>query len=104
MGERNVFEEVLQGLHEIKDFERGKITLRTSTVKAKPMTELTGDQIKQIREALGISRTVFAHQLRVSKRTLENWEQGRAEPNDQAKALILMAAKYPDTIERLQAI
>ena len=104
MSKRNIFEEVLEGLHEVKDFEHGKVTLRTSTVKPKPMTDLSGEQIKQIREALDISRAVFAHQLRVSLRTLENWEQGRAKPNDQAKALILMTAKYPDTIERLQAI
>ena len=51
-----------------------------------------------------MSRGVFANQLRVSPRTLENWEQGRAKPNDQAKALILLVAKHPDTLARLEAI
>jgi len=35
---------------------------------------------------------------------LGNWEQGRARPNSQAAALILMVRKYPDTLKRLNAI
>lgn len=70
----------------------------------KPLPNLSGEQIRAIRETLGVSRGVFAHQLRVSPRTLENWEQGRARPNDQAKALLLLVAKHPDTLGRLQAI
>jgi hypothetical protein len=32
---------------------------------------------------------------------LEKWEQGRAKPNKQAAALILLARKFPDTLKRL---
>ena len=47
---------------------------------------------------------VFARRLRVSTRTLENWEQGRAQPNAQAAALILMVRKFPDTLEKLSEL
>jgi len=47
---------------------------------------------------------VFARRLRVSTRTLENWEQGRARPNAQAAALILMVRKFPDTLEKLSEL
>jgi putative transcriptional regulator len=47
---------------------------------------------------------VFARRLRISTRTLENWEQGRAKPNAQAAALILMVNKFPDTLDRLSEI
>jgi putative transcriptional regulator len=40
----------------------------------------------------------------VSLRTLEKWEQGRAKPNDQAAALILLVRKYPDTLGRLKTL
>jgi len=43
--------------------------------------------IKVIRKKLHVSRNVFARRLRVSARTLENWEQGRAKPNAQAATL-----------------
>jgi putative transcriptional regulator len=51
-----------------------------------------------------VSRAVFARGLRVSTRTLENWEQGRAQPNAQAATLILMVRKYPDTLGKLQTL
>jgi putative transcriptional regulator len=45
---------------------------------------------------------VFARQLRINLRTLEKWEQGRAKPNPQAAALVLLVRQYPDTLERLE--
>jgi putative transcriptional regulator len=47
---------------------------------------------------------VFARRLRVSTRTLENWEQGRSESNAQAAALILLAAAFPGTLDRLATL
>jgi putative transcriptional regulator len=35
---------------------------------------------------------------------LENWEQGRSEPNAQAAALILMVGAFPDTLDRLSTL
>ena len=37
-------------------------------------------------------------------RTLEKWEQGRAKPNPQAAALVLLVCRYPDTLERLEKL
>src|SRR5260370_8473876 len=50
------------------------------------------------------SRAVFARKLRINVRTLEKWEQGRAKPNPQAAALVLLVSKYPDTLERLEKV
>ena len=47
---------------------------------------------------------VFAQYLRINKRTLENWEQGRVKPNAQAAVLIKMVEKYPDTLARLGSV
>ena len=104
MTRRDIFNEVLVGLQEIKEFEAGRKTLRTYRVAPKPLPGLSGQEIRDIRGKLGVSRGVFANQLRVSPRTLENWEQDRAKPNDQAKALILLVAKHPDMLTRLEAI
>lgn len=53
------------------------------------------------RSRSGLSQAEFAAALGVSKRTLENWEQGRAEPTGPAKVLLSLVAKYPDTVKRL---
>jgi putative transcriptional regulator len=53
------------------------------------------------RSRSGLSQAEIAAALGVSKRTLENWEQGRAEPTGPAKVLLVLVAKYPDTVKRL---
>lgn len=104
MARRDIFNEVLAGLREVKAFEEGRKTLRTYRLAPQPLPSLSDQKIRDIREKLGVSCGVFANQLRVSPRTLENCEQGCAKPNGQAKALILLAAKHPDTLTRLEAI
>ncbi|MCU7922197.1 MAG: helix-turn-helix domain-containing protein [Candidatus Thiodiazotropha sp. (ex Dulcina madagascariensis)] len=83
---------------------QGKITLRTHEVEEMPPLEVDAELIRETRERLNLSRAIFARRLRVSTRTLENWEQGRSKPNAQASALILMVRKYPDTLEKLGAL
>ena len=53
------------------------------------------------RTRTGMSQAEFAAALGVSKRTLENWEQGRVEPTGPARVLLCLVAKYPDTVKRL---
>ena len=83
---------------------QGKITLKTCEVEALPPLVIDAALIRETREAMDVSRAVFARCLRVSMRTLENWEQGRARPNAQAAALILMVRKFPDTLKRLSEL
>lgn len=104
MKKRNLFEELTQGIEEINQFRTGKITLKTYRGEKTPKVEVTPELIKETRERLNLSRAVFAHELHVSPRTLEKWEQGRAKPNDQAATLILLVRKYPDTLERLKKL
>jgi len=101
---RNLFEELKQGINEIKAHKAGKITLRTHKLTKQPRPHVTPALILDTREKFHMSRAVFALKLRVSSRTLEKWEQGETVPNDQAAALILMVRKYPDTLERLESI
>jgi putative transcriptional regulator len=101
---RNIFEELVQGIEEINQHLVGKITLKTYTVESRPMQEVTPEIIRETREKLNLSRPVFAHELHVSPRTLEKWEQGKTKPNDQAATLIMMVRKFPDTLQRLKQL
>lgn len=101
---RNLFEELKQGIQEIKKHKAGKITLRTYKVEKRPSPTVTPAIILDTREKLHMSRAVFALKIGVPVRTLEKWEQGKTEPNSQAAALILMVRKYPDTLKRLEEI
>lgn len=98
---RKLFDELMEGVESMRKQRTGKITLRSHTVDELPPLEIDAELIRETRERMHVSRAVFARRLRVSTRTLENWEQGRAKPNAQAAALILMVRKYPDTLEKL---
>lgn len=101
---RDLFEELKQGILEIKAHKAGKITLRTHKLEKKPRPTVTPKLILDTREKLHMSRAVFAIKLGVSVRTLEKWEQGETVPNDQAVTLILLLRKFPDTLDRIEAI
>ena len=101
---RNLFKELSEAVEDIKLYKEGKITLRQYEVKEPAKLEVSADVIRDTREKLHLSRAVFAHELHISPRTLEKWEQGRGRPNDQAATLILLVRKYPDTIQRLKAL
>ena len=58
--------------------------------------------IKAVRRRLGVSQGQFAAMIGVSPRTLQNWEQGRREPEGPAKALLRVAAHNPRAV--LQAL
>jgi putative transcriptional regulator len=98
---RKLFDELMEGVDAMQQQREGKITLRSHEVEDLPPLEVDADLIRDTRERMRVSRAVFARRLRVSTRTLENWEQGRARPNAQAAALILMVRKFPDTLEKL---
>jgi putative transcriptional regulator len=101
---RSLFEELKQGIEEINQHFAGKITLKTYTLESKKMPEITPEIIRDTRERLNLSRPVFAHELHVSPRTMEKWEQGLTKPNDQAATLIMMVRKFPDTLQRLKQL
>lgn len=53
---------------------------------------------KAIRERLGLSQSRFAAIIGVSVRTLQNWEQGRREPEGPARALLRVVDREPQAV------
>ena len=101
---RKLFDELMDGVDVMQQQREGKITLRTHEIDELPPLKVDAGMIRETREQLHLSRAVFARRLRVSARTLENWEQGRAKPNAQAAALIMMVRQFPDTLEKLSTL
>ena len=60
--------------------------------------EIKPPEIKSVRENLNVSQNEFALMIGVSVRTLQNWEQGRRQPEGPAKALLRIAAKNPSAV------
>lgn len=104
MKKRDVFSEIIEGFDALAAERQGKLTLRHVQLEPKPVPVLEPQEVLAVREKLHLSRQVFARYLRTNPRTLENWEQGRAKPNAQAAVLIRMVAKFPDMVQRLEAV
>lgn len=101
---RSLFQELMSGVQEMREHREGRLTLRTHVVEPIKLPPVDARLVRKTREALHMSRQVFAFKLGVNPRTLERWEQGRSQPNEQAAALIWLVRKYPDTIERLESL
>jgi putative transcriptional regulator len=101
---RNLFRELMSGVETMREHREGRLTLRTHVVAPIVLPSLNPQLVRETREALHMSRQVFALKLGVNPRTLERWEQGRSKPNEQAAALIWLVRKYPDTLDRLESL
>jgi len=86
---RNIGEELLQSVRELKAGKIGK----THQVELPPVIEA--------RNRIGLSQAKFAELLGVSKRTLQDWEQGRREPSKAARSLLRIAEKRPDVLREI---
>ena len=60
--------------------------------------EVTPQSIRETRQKYNLTQNEFAQLLDVSPRTLQNWEQGRREPEGPAKVLLKVAEVHPEAI------
>jgi putative transcriptional regulator len=104
MSKRNISSELMDGVAAMKGRREGKLTLRNYRVEPAPLPNVDSKLIRDTRKKLRCSQAVFARKLRINERTLEKWEQGRAKPNPQAAALVLLVRRYPDTLQRLERL
>jgi len=98
MNNRSIGQEILDSIREIKSFHKGEIKLKTHT-----LTEPSPPKV--IREKLKLSQSAFVGFMGVSPRTIQDWEQGRRQPQDPAKSLLRIAEQHPEIfIELSQAL
>ena len=94
MVKRDIGQEILDGLREIKAHKAGQVDLRKRTFQpAAPANE--------IRAKLQLSQTAFAGLMGVSLRTLQDWEQGRRQPAGSARMLLRIAQQHPEVFLEL---
>ena len=88
---RDVWHEVLDGVREIKAGGGRKTVVQPRS------------PIARARLMAGLTQAQFAALLGVSRRTLEQWEQGRREPSGAAKTLIRVAELHPEILREIAA-
>ena len=83
-----MFNELLESVKEMDKIAKGK-------KKVSRRFNFEEPRVRAIREQTGLSQTHFARLIGVSKRTLENWEQGRRHPTGPARALLKIVESDP---------
>ena len=88
------FENIMSGLNESLEFSKGNMKkVRRKKVTVSPVPKYSAKKIKQIRESLNLSQTVFAEALGVSVKTVEAWESGRNHPQGPASRVLQLLEK-----------
>ena len=58
-------------------------------------------RVKTLRRALGFTQEEFASRYQIPIGTLRDWEQGRAEPDQPARAYLKVIAQDPERVHHL---
>jgi putative transcriptional regulator len=88
---KNEFSLLIESIKEAGEIKSGKKEPSRKFIYEKP-------NIKAIRKRLHVTQNEFALMIGVSKGTLQNWEQGRREPDGPARALLHVASKNPKAV------
>lgn len=81
---RNIGQEILDGLRELKSGEYGRV--------------INVPDVASIRTKTGLSQARFAVLLGVSVRTLQDWKQGRRATSGAARTLLMVADRNPRSL------
>ena len=94
MSKRDIGQEILEGIRDVKAYKAGTKVLRVRTLSA-PASP------KTIRTKFKLSQSAFAGLMGVSLRTVQDWEQGRRKPSGPALALLRIAEQKPEVFMQL---
>jgi putative transcriptional regulator len=88
-------EELIEGMKLVLSHQRGKVEVEQ--VWPKPI------DVKAIRARVKMSQSEFARAYGISRRALQEWEQGGRQPDSAARAYLTVIAKEPTVVRRALA-
>src|ERR1700693_543565 len=84
--------DLIEGMKLVLAHQRGKVELEQ--VWPKPI------DVKALRKRVKMSQAEFARAYGISKRALQEWEQGGRQPDSAARAYLTVIAKEPAVVRR----
>ena len=99
-----VYDGIIKGLNEAVAYNEGKIKARTKIMSIEPVPEFEANEIKSIRNELGMTQVLFAGFMGVSTKTVEAWEAGRNMPDGPARRILAMIKMDPGLPQRLNIV
>ena len=93
---KQLFDDLVSSVKQAGKIHRGE-------AKASRTFVFQPEDVRKIREKLHKSQSEFAQMIGVSLSTLQNWEQGRRQPEGPARALLVVASKAPEVVAKALA-
>jgi putative transcriptional regulator len=87
--------DLIEGMKLVRAHQRGTVEL--DQVWPKPI------DVKAIRKRVKMSQAEFSRAYGISKRALQEWEQGGRQPDSAARAYLSVIAKEPTMVRRTLA-
>jgi len=87
--------DLIDGMKLVLAHQRGEVEL--GQIWPKPI------DVKAIRKSVKMSQTEFSRAYGISKRALQEWEQGGRQPDSAARAYLTVIAKEPAAVRRALA-
>ncbi len=87
--DKDLFNDLVQSLKEAGDIAKG-------VSEPSRRFDIMPTDVRATRESIGLSQGEFARLMRVSVKTLQNWEQNRRSPTGPAAALLKIVAASPE--------
>lgn len=79
--------------------EPARITRYTAAgTEVEPPPRYVSERIKEIRDDMALSQSVFAAALNVSPETVRAWEQGKRDPDGPTLRLLEVAEQHPEVL------
>jgi len=94
---KDLFDQLVESVNEMKAIQAG--TRKPSRVtRAEDLLQNGTPDVAALRAHFQLSQAKFAALLGISVNTLQNWEQGRRQPEGPAKVLLRVAAAHPEAL------
>lgn len=94
MEDRSLGRQLLRGMRLAVWHARGEVALPARAVEVPALID-----VKTIRERNGLSQAEFARRFGFSARSLQEWEQGRRQPEGAAQAYLIVIDRAPAAVE-----
>ena len=82
------FDDLITGLNEAVAIEKAELKGRKTVYEIQPVKNYDNNQIREIRNSVGMTQVLFADYMGVSCKTVEAWEKGTNHPTGTACRLI----------------
>ena len=86
--------QIIESLKLVEKHVRGEIQLPVRYVEAPDFVD-----VKAIRQKSGLTQAEFARRYGISTRSLQEWEQGRRQPEGAVRAYLLVIDRNPRAVQ-----